>query len=402
MANLKTKLGNLTLENPIIVSSGYVTETPEVLRRGDAFSPGAMILKSSLIEEEYSKVVKPYAPHRYPSTRFAFTACEDGLMVGATMSPLPLEWWAEWLAKNIKSFRTPLIASVAAVSLEGYVRGAKLMEQAGAPALELLLACPAPYFRPFKYSMSSDPKVTAEICQAVKAAVKIPIGVKIAPLSVVARAAHQANADWVTLGGVNLSAPGIDLDTLEPKQPSAISFHGSKVNKYMTLRYLVSVASISKTAHISAHGGIQDWGDVAECILYGASSVQAHSIFMMKGLSVIQPLKRGLSDYMDKKGFASLDDMKGLILPKLTPFNDMLAAYGDTKGKVIARVSEELCNGCGVCEDVCAFDAIHVINGIAQTLKGSCEGCNLCVADCPTKAITLDNVAMLKRPGVKV
>ncbi|MBI4288055.1 MAG: 4Fe-4S binding protein [Chloroflexi bacterium] len=401
MANMKTKLGDLVLDNPIIVSSGYATETPEALRKADAFGPGAMILKSSLVEEEYSRLVKPYAPHRFPAGRFEFTACEDGLLMAAAMSPMPLEWWAEWLAKNRKSFKSPIIASVAGISVESYVQGAKLMEQAGAPAVELLLACPAPYFRPFKYSMSADPQVGKEITEAVKSAVSIPVGSKIAPLSVVARSVKQAGADWVTLGGVNLAAPGVDLDTLEPKQPYAFALSGSKVNKYITFHYLISVASISGSCHISAHGGVQEWGDVAEFILYGASSIQAHSIFMLKGFSVIQSLKRGLADYMDKKGFASLDQMRGVILPKLATYDDFLGAYAETQGKVISKVDEALCNGCGICEDVCAFDAIHVVGGVAKVLNSSCEGCNLCVADCPTEAISLENVALLKKQAVK-
>lgn len=402
MANLKTKLGNLTLENPIIVSSGYATETPEALRKADAFGPGAIILKSSLVEDEYSRLVKPYAPHRFPMGRFEFNSCEDGLVFGAAMSPRPLEWWAEWLAKNRQSFKSPIIASVAAISLDGYVRGAKLMEQAGAPAVELLLACPAPYFRPFKYSMNADSQVTKEVTEAVKAAVHIPVGSKIAPLAVVARSANQAGADWVTLGGVSLAAPGIDLERVEPRQPYAFAVSGARVNKYATFRYLVSVSSISNNTHISAHGGLQEWGDVAEFILYGASSVQAHSVFMLKGFSVIQSWKRGLADYMDRKAFASLDQMRGAILPKLATYDDFLGAYAVTQGKVISKVDEALCNGCGICEDVCAFDAIHVINGTATVLKDSCEGCNLCVADCPTKAISLDNVALLTKRAVKV
>ncbi|MBI4286888.1 MAG: hypothetical protein HY671_00490 [Chloroflexi bacterium] len=402
MADLKTRLGNLALDNPIIVSSGYATETPHALRKADAFGPGAIIIKSSLVDEEYSKVVKPYAPHLYPSCRGAFTSCEDGLLVTGAMSPWSLELWAEWLAKNVDGFHSPLIASVAAVSLEGYVKGARMMEQAGAKGVELLLACPAPYFRPFKYSMNAEPKVTQEICQAVKSAVKVPVGAKIAPMSVMAKAAKAAGVDWITLGGGPLAYPEIDLETVQPRLPTGLFICGTHVNKMSTFYCLVSVSKMSADTHFSAHGGAQDWKDAAEFILYGASSVQAHATFMVKGFSVIESMRRGLAEYMDKHGFSRIEDMRGSILPKLLTFNDLVEAYPRTKGKIVALVDEANCSGCGICEDVCAYDAIHVVNGIARAMSDRCEGCNLCIVDCPTKAIVLKNTELMRRSAAGV
>jgi ferredoxin len=56
-----------------------------------------------------------------------------------------------------------------------------------------------------------------------------------------------------------------------------------------------------------------------------------------------------------------------------------------------AKVDEDLCTGCGACEDRCAFDAI----GIDQTasVDGTrCMGCGNCVLACPVEAITLEEV----------
>ncbi len=396
MADLRTDLGTLALDNPIIVSSGYVTETESAMRKADGFGPGAIVLKTSLLDDEYSQVVKPYAPHRYPSTRNKFALAEDGIMGTEGLSTYSLEIWADWMEKTGKSFETPLIASVAAISVEGHVRAARLMAEAGAVAVELLLACPAPYFRPFKYTMTSDPKVVEEICRAVKDAVSIPVGVKIAPLSPVARAARAAGVDWVTTGGVLVAAPGIDLDTMEPVVPSAIFLSGSRSSKYTTFRLLLSLAGMSGEVHLSAHGGVRDWRDAAEFILYGASSVQAQTIFMVKGFSAIAEMKRGLEAFMEKQGFSTLSEMRGAILPKLVSFDAVIAAYAETKGSIVAQVDEGLCNGCGICEDVCAWDAIKMRDGLAVVNRETCEGCRLCVADCPTEALRLENATVLK------
>lgn len=402
MADLKVRLGALELDNPLIVSSGYATQTESAIARADAFGPGAIVLKTSLPNDEYVRVVKPYAPHRFPSTRGKFDACEDGLMGAESLSTQSLELWAEWLARSQGKFKSRLIASIAAVTVEGHARGAKMMEDAGAKAVEMLLACPAPYFKPFKYTMTQDAQILREICQAAKQSVSIPVGVKIMPYSYLARAALEAGIDWVTLGGVFLASPGIDLETLEPKVPGAVFISGSRLYKYITCRALLSVSKMAREAHFSAHGGVQDWKDIAEFILYGARSVQAQSVFLLKGFKVIADMKKGLADYMDRKGFANIEAMRGVMVHKVLTFDEMVALYPGTKGKIIAQVEESLCNGCGLCQEVCAFEAIKVSAGLAVVNGGLCEGCRLCVADCPTGALSLTNLALMKKEAAGV
>lgn len=47
------------------------------------------------------------------------------------------------------------------------------------------------------------------------------------------------------------------------------------------------------------------------------------------------------------------------------------------------------CMGYGSCVDVCEFDAIHVINGVAKVDKEKCKACGKCVATCPRNLIDL-------------
>ncbi|OEU63425.1 MAG: heterodisulfide reductase [Desulfobacterales bacterium S5133MH16] len=60
---------------------------------------------------------------------------------------------------------------------------------------------------------------------------------------------------------------------------------------------------------------------------------------------------------------------------------------------IVSVVDEDNCNGCGICERVCPYGAMHLIeiNGLikAQSTPASCKGCGLCAASCPSKAVDM-------------
>ena len=54
-----------------------------------------------------------------------------------------------------------------------------------------------------------------------------------------------------------------------------------------------------------------------------------------------------------------------------------------------AFINPSLCNGCGLCQKVCQFDALNKTQSVFQVQLNQCEGCARCVDFCPTKAITM-------------
>jgi MinD superfamily P-loop ATPase len=62
----------------------------------------------------------------------------------------------------------------------------------------------------------------------------------------------------------------------------------------------------------------------------------------------------------------------------------MLASSG-----YVSKVDHELCIGCGVCAGFCQFDAIDIIDGLAEINSARCMGCGICTSKCDQKAITL-------------
>jgi len=58
-------------------------------------------------------------------------------------------------------------------------------------------------------------------------------------------------------------------------------------------------------------------------------------------------------------------------------------------------VDQEKCNCCGICEEVCNWEAIQVIDDTVDIVKEKCEGCGVCV--CPQEALWLENVELIRK-----
>ena len=408
MADLKTTLGELELANPIIISPGHVTRRGEDIKKADAFGAGAINIKTGFLEKEYEQVVKPYQPGKFPDARAKFAQGADGIINIVGLSPEPIEAWVKWIKENKKDLRTPLIASEMATTTEGYVKAAKLFQEAGADALEILLACPLPYLHPFQYvgGASFDPKIVEEICSAVRDAVDLPLGVKLMfnPLNMEPlRLPQRIGLNFFTLCLALLAAPGIDLENVKPVIPSSVFMSGSHAAKHTNFFALLQQADQVDKIDISATGGVQGWKDVVEYILYGASSIQIQTLFMMKGFGIIEGMKQKISDWMDAKGFSSVKEMRGAIFPKLLTFDQCIEAYGLTKGKVLAVVDRDKCTGCGVCLKTCIYGALEMVDDSVAIIPENCEGCRLCVCACPEDALSLTGEqAIYQSSGIQV
>jgi len=235
----------------------------------------------------------------------------------------------------------------------------------------------------------------------VRNAVEFPLGVKLQLIPLLSDASplkilEEVGIDYVIFsGGLPGGAPGIDLDKLEPEIPCSLGVSGSHVAKYMMFSALLKAAETGDNLPISASGGCQNWQDIVETILYGATAVSIHTLFMRKGFGIIKSLKESLLNYMDKKGFDTLEKMKGSIRSKILTEAECFKVYGPSKGKVVVSMDEKKCNGCGICEKTCFYYAIRIVEGLPEIDQNRCEGCRVCVCNCPTKALQLDGIPMM-------
>lgn len=405
MPELEVSFARLELENPIMVSSADYTTTPRLIEKAADAGASAVVTKSTFLEEEYKRVIKPYAPGKFPDNRPKFLKLGDGFWFMAGLSRVPAEKWVHWIRELKKNVDITIIASQQATSIEGHVETAKTFEEAGADAIEIGLACPIPPLDEYPLAglrSHREPSLVEEMLKCVKKEVSIPVGAKITPEpsdpSALLRAVQRAGIDYYHLHrGVQPVMPPVDLETGRPIVPSSGCICGPP-QKYFNLFNVYFAANLlgCEKPHITASGGIVNWRDVVEYIMYGCSTVQINSAIMKQGFGVIAKMKDGLLEYMKRKGYDHITDLRGLAVKKvISSYDTLLEAYAPTKGMITAQVDMSKCTLCKLCTSVCPEEAIEIKEARLLIDKDKCEGCGLCAAVCARDAIRISNIERL-------
>lgn len=297
-------------------------------------------------------------------------------------------------------------------------------EDAGADGLELNFGCPHGMSeRGMGSAVGQVPDYACMITQWVKEVARTPVLVKLTPnvtdIRMIARAARRGGADGLSAINTINSITSIDLDTFAPRPVvNGKSSHGGYCGPAVKPIALHMVQQIAGDAEvgipISAIGGVSTWRDAAEFVLLGATSIQACTAPMHYGFRIVEDWIDGLSTWMDSKGFRTLDECRGLSLPRVTEWQHL-----DLNYKIVARIDAGKCIGCQLCYTACwdgAHQCIHVdgfakpedaiafsrtaivrtpvsptvshdtpTSRIPRVDEHECVGCNLCSLVCPVE-----------------
>jgi dihydropyrimidine dehydrogenase (NAD+) subunit PreA len=251
-------------------------------------------------------------------------------------------------------------------------------EDAGADGLELNFGCPHGMSeRGMGSAVGQVPEYCEQITGWVKEKARTPVIVKLTPnvsdIRMPARAAKRAGADALSAINTINSITGIDLDTLVPNpNVDGKSSHGGYCGpavKPIALNMIQQVmADPAAALPMSGIGGIGSWKDAAEFMLLGSGTVQVCTAAMHYGYRIVEDMKDGLLGWMESKGFATIDDFRGLSLPNVKEWKQLNLNY-----KIVARIHADLCIGCQLCYTACwdgAHQCIHLDRvGPADTLK---------------------------------
>jgi dihydropyrimidine dehydrogenase (NAD+) subunit PreA len=366
MPTLETTFAGIPCLNPFWLASAPPTNCGEQVMRAFDAGWGGAVWKT--IGEPITNVSSRYSSLDWNGQRMV------GLNNIELISDRPIDVNLREIAEVKRRYpRHVVIASLMVESKrEAWHEIVRRAEDAGADGLELNFGCPHGMSeRGMGSAVGQVPEYCARIAGWVKEAARTRVIVKLTPnitdIRMPARAARQAGADALSAINTLNSITGIDLDTLQPRpnvdgQSSHGGYCGPAV-KPIALNMVQQVMSDPEAAlPLSAIGGIASWQDAAEFLLLGAGTVQVCTAVMHYGYRIVEDMADGLLAWMRRKGFATLDDFRGLSLPKVREWKDLNLNY-----QIVARIHADKCIGCDLCYIACwdgAHQCIHLDRGL--------------------------------------
>lgn len=301
-ADLRVQLGPLELRNPIVTASGCFASGREIDRFFDVSSLGAVVVKSLTLEPR----------HGFPTPRMAETS---GGMLNAIglQNPGVDAWVADdlpWLADR----GIPTIVSIAGQTPQEYRLVAERLR--GAPnliAIEANISCPNVDNRNVIFSCHEDS--TREAIQQVVRAAGVPVFAKLTPdvtdITAIARAAHSAGADGVSVINTLLGM-AIDPETMRPRLGGVTGGLSGPAIKPVAIRAVWQIHRAMPDLPIIGMGGVRSVPDVIEFVLAGATAVAIGTATFANPMAAIE-IVEGLGRWLTDHGHARLADLRGAV-----------------------------------------------------------------------------------------
>jgi dihydroorotate dehydrogenase (NAD+) catalytic subunit len=309
---LRTKVGTVELKNPLIAAAAEHLMDADGVRRALAAGVGAVVVKSTnesqaardqlqraeymVLDEAWRPV--PWGPQAPPS---ATIACRSGL------TPQSFDAWLEQtvaLDREAKTHDAYAVASLILAALDPAIEMARAVEAAGVRILELNIGTPYASQARGAVATELDPARVATIVAAVRAAIKIPLWVKLTGQSErvpdLARAAFAARADSVVMAGRLLGLIP-DVETFERMLGTTLGI-GGFWNLPLTCHWLaLTRADIGRDKPLIGINGAQSGLDIARMMLAGASAVAMASPVMLRGYGVLADALTEFDNFLVRK-----------------------------------------------------------------------------------------------------
>ncbi|MGE3165670.1 MAG: NAD-dependent dihydropyrimidine dehydrogenase subunit PreA [Planctomycetota bacterium] len=398
MADLSVDFCGIRCPNPFWVASGPPSNTAFQAHRAFEAGWGGVVWKT--IGEPIVNTASRYSALHVGAER----------MVGFNNIELISDRSIETNFREIREVKNrwpdrAVIASLMTDTRESWHELIRRAEDAGADGVELNFGCPHGMCeRGMGSAVGQNPKVLETIVGWVMESATRPVIVKLTPnitdVTVAARSARRAGADAISLINTINSITQVDLDSFVPEPlVDGRSAHGGYCGpavKPIALNMVHACAADPDVGlPISGIGGIATWRDAAEFVALGATTVQVCTAIMHYGFRIVADLTEGLSDYLEEKGFASLQQLLGRATPAVGNWESLNLNY-----RRVAHIDYEQCIGCNLCYIACedgAHQSIDLVDPsafglgpgrvpgkpIPQIREQDCVGCNLCTLVCP-------------------
>ncbi len=303
---LHTKYMGLELDSPILVSACTLSEQTDNIVKMEDNGAGAVVL-FSLFEEQIKKEEARYkgvmseTSYAFPEALDYFPDLDD-YNVGT-------DEYLENIRKAKEKVNIPIIGSINGITNEGWIDYSKMIEQAGADALEVNI-----FFLPGDIAMSSSEVEHRylNIIQSIKQTVKIPVAVKLNPyfsaMGNMALRMKNQGADGLVLFN-RFYQPDFDINELVIKTDLHYSESGEIRLPLFWIGLLYGKVDIS----LAATTGVQSAIEVIKYILAGADVVMTASSLYKNGIPYLKTMNKELQDWMYMMGFDDIKSFKGIM-----------------------------------------------------------------------------------------
>ncbi len=331
---MPVKIGGVRFRNPFYVSSGPTTMTVEQLEKIRDNGWGGASLKLTVHPLPYINREPRYGYYR-----------DKGFLVFTAEKRLLLDELLKLISLGKKKTPEPvLLANITYAGDEGaagWVEMAKKCEEAGADIIELNMCCPNMSFNvevsgqegdgpKTGASMGKNLSVAEEVVKEVKAAVGVPLFLKLTPeggqIGQVARAAFAAGADAVGGAANRLGVPPINLDAPTKseyylQEEIGMACMNGPWIKPLALRDVYEIRKMSgPRGVVTATGGITTWDDAVEMAMCGADLIGMCTATLVNGFGFFPEFIKGLKSYMKERGYKKFSDMRDILIPAIKCF----------------------------------------------------------------------------------
>jgi dihydroorotate dehydrogenase (fumarate) len=303
--DLSTNYLGLQLKNPLVAAASPLTGNLDSLRQLEQAGASAAVWPSIFeeqIEHEENEINRLYerGSEDYAESLGSYLPAMEDYRIGP-------EAYLTKIEEAKKSVSIPIIGSLNGSSKGGWVRYAKMIQEAGADALELNI-----YFVPTDVEMSSDQVEDryVELTAAVKQSLSIPLAVKIGPyfsgLPHFAAKLERAGADGLVLFNRFLE-PDVDLEELQFRP----NLHLSTRNELRLPLRWIAILRDQRQLSLAATSGVHFTEDAIKALLVGSDVVMMASVLLQRGPGYIQQMLEELESWLIEKEYESVEQLKG-------------------------------------------------------------------------------------------
>jgi len=307
--DLTTKYMGLTLKNPIVPSSSPLSKTVDSVKRLEDAGASAVVVYSLFEEQIEFEAGELDHYMTYGTESFAEAISYFPKAGEYNLGP---EEYLDHITKLKKSVNIPIIGSLNGVSKGGWMKYGKLIEEAGADALELNV-----YYIPANINDEGAKieEIYVRDLKAIKSALKIPVAMKLSPYfsstGNIIKKLDDAGADAFVLFN-RFYQPDIDLENLEVVPNLELS---RSWELRLPLRWIATMFGRIK-GNMAATSGIHNHLDVLKVMLVGGDVAMICSELLENGYQRISEILKDLEKWMEEKEYSSIDIMKGSMSQK--------------------------------------------------------------------------------------